>query len=76
MPFGFSLARTLGFIIKACSILVHTDDDEYGEMHLQPDPLFSIPSDNIHLPSITGTLGGRIFMGGKDACVYEVVYQV
>ena len=50
--------------------------DEFAEMHLQPDPLFSIPSDNIYLTCMTGTHLGRIFLGGKDGCVYEIVYQV
>ncbi|KAM7443523.1 hypothetical protein ABFA07_007737 [Porites harrisoni] len=49
--------------------------DEFAEMHLQPDPLFSIPSDNIYLTCMTGTHLGRIFLGGKDGCVYEIVYQ-
>ncbi|XP_015777308.1 PREDICTED: nuclear pore complex protein Nup155-like [Acropora digitifera] len=44
-------------------------------MHLRPDPLFSIPSDNIYLTCMTGTHSGRIFLGGKDGCVYEVIYQ-
>lgn len=45
-------------------------------MHLHPNPVFSIPSDNIYMTCITGTQSGRIFMGGKDGCVYEVAYQV
>ncbi|XP_050400754.1 nuclear pore complex protein Nup155 isoform X1 [Patella vulgata] len=46
-----------------------------GEMHLLPDPLFSIPTDNTYITSITGTDNGRIFMAGKDGCLYELVYQ-
>lgn len=49
--------------------------DEFSEMHLHPNPVFSIPSDNIYMTCITGTQSGRIFMGGKDGCVYEVAYQ-
>ncbi|XP_074610935.1 nuclear pore complex protein Nup155-like [Acropora palmata] len=49
--------------------------DDFAEMHLRPDPLFSIPSDNIYLTCMTGTHSGRIFLGGKDGCVYEVIYQ-
>lgn len=51
-------------------------DDDFSEMHLQPDPLFSIPSDNVYMTCITGTFNGRIFMGGKDGCLYEIAYQV
>ncbi|XP_071953322.1 nuclear pore complex protein Nup155-like [Antedon mediterranea] len=52
-------------------------DNYYGEaeMHLLPDPLFSIPTDNVYMLSIVGTASGRIFLAGKDGCIYEVVYQ-
>lgn len=55
--------------------LGNLNHDEFAEMHLQPDPLFSIPSDNIYLTCMTGTHLGRIFLGGKDGCVNEIVYQ-
>lgn len=44
-------------------------------MHLQPEPLFNIPSDNVNLLSIVGSRHGRIFAAGKDGCLYEIVYQ-
>ena len=49
--------------------------DCFGEMHLQPEPLFTIPSDNVNLLSIVGSRYGRIFAAGKDGCLYEIVYQ-
>lgn len=49
--------------------------DDFAEMHLHPNPVFSIPSDNIYMTCVTGTQSGRIFLGGKDGCVYEVAYQ-
>ena len=45
-------------------------------MHLLPDPLFSIPTDGVFFTSIVGSDNGRIFMAGKDGCLYELVYQV
>ncbi|XP_077981190.1 nuclear pore complex protein Nup155-like [Glandiceps talaboti] len=51
------------------------DDDSLGEMHLLPEPLFSIPNDNVYMLDIVGTDKGRIFMAGKDGCLYELVYQ-
>ncbi|XP_033636336.1 nuclear pore complex protein Nup155-like [Asterias rubens] len=45
------------------------------EMHLLPDPLFSIPSDSTYMLSIKSTPNGRIFLAGKDGCLYEIVYQ-
>ncbi|KAK2140069.1 hypothetical protein LSH36_1494g00009 [Paralvinella palmiformis] len=47
----------------------------FGEMHLIPEPLFSIPSDNVHILSIRNADNGRIFMAGKDGCLYELHYQ-
>ncbi|XP_068106698.1 nuclear pore complex protein Nup155 [Hyperolius riggenbachi] len=44
-------------------------------MQLLPDPLYSIPTDNTYLLSITSTDNGRIFLAGKDGCLYEVAYQ-
>ncbi|KAM9329214.1 nuclear pore complex protein Nup155 [Gastrophryne carolinensis] len=44
-------------------------------MQLLPDPLYSIPTDNTYLLSIMSTNNGRIFLSGKDGCLYEVVYQ-
>ncbi|KAF3849089.1 hypothetical protein F7725_015586 [Dissostichus mawsoni] len=38
-------------------------------------PLFSIPTDNTYIISITSTDLGRIFMAGKDGCLYEIAYQ-
>lgn len=53
-----------------------TADSGNGEMHLLPEPLFSIPTDNTYIVSITGAPNGRIFMAGKDGCLYELAYQV
>lgn len=44
-------------------------------MQLLPDPLFSIPTDNTYILSISSTDLGRIFMAGKDGCLYEIAYQ-
>ena len=49
--------------------------DQLAEMHLQPEPLFSLPTDNVGMLDIQGTPEGRVFLGGKDGCLYEVVYQ-
>ncbi|XP_029645165.1 nuclear pore complex protein Nup155 [Octopus sinensis] len=45
------------------------------EMHLITEPLFSLPSDNLYVVSIVGMNNGRIFMAGKDSCLYELAYQ-
>jgi nuclear pore complex protein Nup155 len=45
-------------------------------MHLLPDAVFVLPTDGIAMNTIAGTSSGRIFMGGHDGCLYEMVYQV
>ena len=45
-------------------------------MHLLPDPVFVLPTDGIAINTVVGTSTGRIFMGGRDGCLYEVTYQV
>lgn len=63
---GLSFPKTLGGGLN---------DSMSGGMQLLPDPLFSIPTDNIYILSITSTDLGRIFMAGKDGCLYEIAYQ-
>ncbi|CAB3985686.1 nuclear pore complex Nup155-like [Paramuricea clavata] len=50
-------------------------EDDYQEMHLLPEPLFTLQTDNVYMSGITGTLNGRIFLCGRDGCVYEMDYQ-
>ncbi|KAK2489782.1 hypothetical protein MC885_001717 [Smutsia gigantea] len=51
------------------------NDSVCGGMQLLPDPLYSLPTDNTYLLTITSTDNGRIFLAGKDGCLYEVAYQ-
>lgn len=51
------------------------NDSTSGGMQLLPDPLYSLPTDNTYLLTITSTDNGRIFLAGKDGCLYEVAYQ-
>ncbi|XP_077593102.1 nuclear pore complex protein Nup155 isoform X2 [Stigmatopora nigra] len=51
------------------------NDSMSGGMQMLPEPLFSIPTDNTYIISITSTDLGRIFMAGKDGCLYEIAYQ-
>ena len=44
-------------------------------MHLQPEPLFHVPSDNVSMVCVEGTPDGRLFLAGKDGCLYEITYQ-
>ncbi|XP_043230116.1 nuclear pore complex protein Nup155-like [Amphibalanus amphitrite] len=46
-----------------------------AEMHVLPEPLFSIASDGAYVTTVVGTPSGRVFLGAKDGCLYELVYQ-
>jgi len=46
----------------------------YSEMELFPTN-YIIPSDNVNMLKIVGTQNGRIFMCGKDGCLYELTYE-
>lgn len=49
---------------------------EFEEIHLVPEPVFVLPTDGISMMCVKSTAEGRIFMGGKDGCLYEITYQV
>ncbi|TRY66457.1 hypothetical protein DNTS_035000 [Danionella cerebrum] len=51
------------------------NDSMSGAMQLLPDPLYTLPTDNTYLLAVASTRGGRIFLAGKDGCLYEVAYQ-
>lgn len=76
--FLFWQSCLLSTLCKAASHVyaLHCLGVAFGEMHLLPEPLFTVPTDNIHILSITGAENGRIFMTGKDGCLYELAYQV
>ena len=48
--------------------------DPLGEMHLQPTPLFHLPSDNVSMQAAIGTPLGRIFLAGEDSCLYNIIW--
>ena len=45
-------------------------------MHVILEPVFSVPTDGMIATTIVGTDSGRIFIGGRDGNLYEIVYQV
>lgn len=46
------------------------------ELQLIDDPVCIIPTDGTAFLSIAGTALGRVFLGSKDGCLYEIIYQV
>lgn len=47
----------------------------FEEMQLMNKPIFVLNTDNIAITCIEGTSDGRIFLGGRDGCLYEICYQ-
>nr|CAD7455399.1 unnamed protein product [Timema tahoe] len=45
------------------------------EMHLLGDPIFVVPTDGVAIKTIAGTDSGRLFLGGLDGSLFELVYQ-
>ena len=74
--FGFNIFFIFQWFILKYNLPQTFFVSEYDEMHLLPEPLFSIPTDNTYIMNIVGTDLGRIFMAGKDGCLYELAYQV
>lgn len=40
----------------------------------QPLPLYAAPSDGVTMCCVAGGPGGRVFLGGADGHLYELVY--
>ncbi|XP_071552896.1 nuclear pore complex protein Nup155 isoform X3 [Panulirus ornatus] len=69
------LTTTSEIVLLGVSFSQSTDVEGNSGMHLLPEPLFSVPTDGSYILTIRGTNDGRIFMGAKDGCLYELVYQ-
>ena len=51
------------------------DDSTCGGMQLLSDPLYTLPTDNVYVHAIASTQQGRVFLAGRDGCLYELAYQ-
>lgn len=69
------LTTTSEIVLLGVSFSQTADEEGNSGMHLLPEPLFSVPTDGSYILTIRGTNDGRIFMGAKDGCLYELVYQ-
>lgn len=49
---------------------------QHEEMHVILEPVFTVPTDGVIVTNVVGTDSGRIFLGGRDGNLYEIVYQV
>ncbi|KAG7173878.1 Nuclear pore complex protein Nup155-like [Homarus americanus] len=69
------LTTTSEIVLLGVSFSQSIDVEGNCGMHLLPEPLFSVPTDGSYILTIRGTNDGRIFMGAKDGCLHELVYQ-
>lgn len=44
-------------------------------MQLMSKPIFILSTDNVSINVVVGSDNGRIFLGGRDGCLYEISYQ-
>lgn len=51
------------------------DSSCFQEMQLMNKPIFILNTDNVAITTIVGTEENRIFLGGRDGCLYELFYQ-
>lgn len=49
--------------------------DNFEEMQLMSKPIFILNTDNVAITTVCGTADHRIFLGGRDGCLYEIYYQ-
>lgn len=68
--FAFSQHHVLHFKHQTFSA-----GDANDEMHLVSEPLFSLSTDSTQMTTIVGSQKtGRVFLGGRDGCLYEFAY--
>lgn len=69
------LATIKEVVVFGVTIVETQDQKVGGELQLTNDIIYSIPCENITFTVIKGTASGRIFLGGSDGNLYELVYQ-
>ncbi|XP_045519163.1 nuclear pore complex protein Nup154 [Pieris brassicae] len=71
------LTTTVEIVVLGVTFSSNKQDgsSEFEEIHLVPEPVFVLPTDGISMLCVKSTCRGRIFMGGKDGCLYEITYQ-
>lgn len=50
------------------------DTTSYNEMQLMNKPIFIVNTD-VAITTVVGTKDQRIFLGGRDGCLYEISYR-
>lgn len=62
---------------QTLTLLIYSSDfASTEEMHITQEVVYTLPTDGVVFSAVTGSENGRIFMGAKDGCLYEFIYQV
>ncbi|KAJ7534364.1 hypothetical protein O6H91_13G091000 [Diphasiastrum complanatum] len=61
-------------LLGVCCSMSADGIDPYAEISLQPLPDYTIPTDGVTMTCVSTTENGRIFLGGRDGHVYELLY--
>jgi nuclear pore complex protein Nup155 len=69
------LATTIEIQLLGVMAPVTGPAGDASDLRIVLEPLFSLPTDNVTMAVIAGTESGRIFLGGRDGCLYEVTYR-
>ncbi|KAK9508420.1 hypothetical protein O3M35_005984 [Rhynocoris fuscipes] len=69
------LATIKEVVVMGVTIAETPDKRVGGELQLTNDVLYSIQCENVTFTVIKGTASGRIFLGGSDGNLYELIYQ-
>ena len=79
IEYGLCVATASQVVLLSIDFIRFTKGNgaQCNEMRFSPQPLYSIPSDNVTINTLKAfNATGRIFMGGNDGSLYEFFYQV
>lgn len=71
----YLLCLTTSVEILILGLTCSVENGEIVDLLLIPEPIFSLPTDNVNMNVVKGTNSGRIFLGAMDGCLYEIQYQ-
>lgn len=54
---------------------ITTSNNIDEEMQLMNKPIFILNTDGVAITTIIDTDDNRLFLGGRDGCLYEICYQ-
>ena len=66
---------TMQVVLMGICLTSDQSGDPMGELLVQQLPLYACSSNSVPMISIAATPSGRIFTGGQNGGVYEIVYS-